>query len=207
MTLKTIQLKKPVKTELTQLIMKQLITLAFTIALYSCGTAQTVIDLSQKSFEGDTENGTYYHKDVNNYMQPYIGTWQYINGTTEFRITLTKVEMHHVTFPDYNIDYYKDGLRIQYQKYENGTLTYNSIVRQNPTGIIKEFGKLRMSFTDYQRNNEVFPADLTLIATGLNEQNSLKFVLDRVERRNTYHDEHPSESYFSVPNNILMTRM
>ncbi|SEA75548.1 DUF6705 family protein [Psychroflexus halocasei] len=178
----------------------------FIFLVFSFSNAQTIIDLSQESFDGDTENGAYYHKDINDYMQPYIGTWQYIDDNTEFRITLTKVEMYHVTFPEYNIDYYKDGLRIQYQKYENGILTYNSIVRQNPTGIIKEYGKLRMSFTDYERNNESFPLDLTLIPNGNNEYN-LKFILDSFERRNTYHDEHPNEPYFSVPNNIEMTKM
>ncbi|NRR93337.1 hypothetical protein HSX10_17320 [Winogradskyella undariae] len=187
--------------------MKQLITLAFTIVLYSYGSAQTVIDLSQESFDGDTENGTYYHKDINNYMQPYVGTWQYIDGNTEFRIILTKVEMFHVILPEANIDYYKDGLTIQYQKYENNILTYNSIIDSHPSGIIQEFGILDMTFTDYQRNDSLFELELTLIATGINERNSLKFELNSAESKNTYHDEHPNEPYFSVPNNIVMTRM
>lgn len=186
--------------------MKNILTLSFilfSITLFS----QTVVDMAGERQNEHYENGDYYIKDINNYIQPYIGTWQYVNGNTEFRITLTKVEMYHITYPDYNIDYYKDGLRIQYQKYENSVLIYNSIIDNLPTGSIKEFRNLRMSFTDYQRNNEVFPVDLTLISTGINQNNSLKFVLDSFERRNTYHDEHPNEPYFSVPNNIVMTRM
>ncbi len=187
--------------------MKQLLfTLSFiffTTTIFS----QTVVDMAGERESKHRKNGAYYIKDINNYMQPYLGTWQFIDGNNEFRITLTKVEMFHVVFTDYNIDYYIDGLRIQYQKYENGVLMYNSITRQNPTGIIKEFGKLNMSFTDYERNNEVFNVDLILLSVGGIGQYNLKFKLDRFESRNTYHDEHPNEPYFSVPDNIVMTRM
>jgi hypothetical protein len=150
------------------------------------------------------KNGTYYIKDLNDYMLPYLGTWRYINGNKEFRITLIKVTKHHDT--DFGDNFYIDGLRIQYQKLENGNVVYNSIVRQNPTGIIKEFGKLKMSFTDYERNNESFPLDLILIPNN-NGQYNLKFKLDHFERRNIYHDLHPNEPFFSVPNNVIMNKM
>jgi hypothetical protein len=164
-----------------------------------------IIDMAGTPVVNETKNGTYYIKDINNYMLPYIGTWKYTYGNKEFRITITKVEMHHVYIPDRNIDYYTDGLRIKYQKYENGILIYDSPLRMNPTGVIKEFGKLGMSFTDYQRNDESFPLKLTLIPFG--NQYQLKFWLNKFERRNTYYQQHPNEPYFSVPNDIIMTKM
>jgi len=169
--------------------------------------AQTVVNMAGERQNKHYENGQYYIKDINNYMQPYLGTWQYINVNTEFRITLTKVEMYHDVDTDYNIDYYIDGLLISYQKLENGIITFQSFPDTYPTGIIKEFGNLDMSFTDYDRNAEIFPLKLTLIPTGTLNEYNLKFKLDKFERRNTYHDEHTNEPYFSVPNDIIMTKM
>jgi len=169
-----------------------------------CG--QTVIDMANDPIENETKNGTYYTKDVNNYMQPFVGTWQYIDSNTKFRITLTKVEMYHVVIPEANIDYYTDDITIQYKKYEDGILVFDSPVFYGAS-VIQGFRVFDMSFTDYERDNESFDLELTLISTGLNEQNELKFSLDKFETRNTYYETHPNEPYFSVPNNIVMTRM
>ena len=188
-------------------IMKNILFTIPFILFTSTLLSQTIVDMAGERLSTYRKNGAYYIKDINNYMQPYLGTWTYTDGNNEFRITLTKVAMHHDTDTDYNIDYYIDGLRIQYKKYENGVVVYNSILRMNPTGIIKEFGKLNMSFTDYERNNESFPLDLILISTGTVNQYNLRFKLDKFERRNTYHSEHPNEPYFSVPNDIIMTKL
>ncbi len=186
--------------------MKYLITLLTIFMLQSCVTAQTIIDLGAESFSGDTKNGQYYHKDINGYFNDFTGIWKYEYDTNkEFRIILTKVEMYHDN--EDGDDYYFDGILITYKKYENGTIVFQSPMDTYPSGIIKEFGKLNMSFTDYERNDEIFPVDLTLISTGGNNQYNLKFKLDRFERRNTYYNEHPDEPYFSVPDNIIMTKM
>lgn len=186
--------------------MKNIFYILITIFISSCSTAQIVIDMASNPVNGEMENGQYYIKDINNYMLPYLGTWRHIDGNKEFRITLTKVSQFHVLIPEANSNYYIDGLRIQYQKFENGVLIYNSVVKPNPTGIIKEFGKLNMSFKDYQRNGEIFPVDLILIPNG-NGQYNLKFKLDKFERTNSYYKQHPNEPYFSVPNDIIMTKM
>lgn len=184
----------------------------FALLITSCSlSAQTIINMADNSRPIDyTRNGTYYIKDINNYMLPFLGTWSYINGNKEFRITLTKVTKFNVLFPDYNTNYFCDGLLIHYQKYENGNIVYNSPIDDFPGGIIKEFGNLRISFTDYQRNEETFPLTLTLIPLniiGQTPQYNLKFELDKFERRNTYHDQHPNEPYFSVPDGIIMTKV
>lgn len=182
------------------------LTLSF-ILLTSILFSQTVIDMAGEPLQDEMENGNYYVKDVNNYMGPYIGTWHYINGNTEFRITLTKVTKYHEIDVEYNDNYYIDGLLIRYQKFENGNQIFQSPIEVYPTGIIKEPGKLNMSFTDYQRNDEIFPLDLILISTGIINHFNLEFSLDRFERRNAYYENHPNEPYFSVPNNIIMIKM
>ncbi|NBL63848.1 hypothetical protein GV828_01395 [Flavobacterium sp. NST-5] len=186
--------------------MKNIFYTLLLVFIYSCSNAQIVIDMAGDPVNGETKNGQYYIKDINNFMLPYLGTWRYVNENKEFRITLTKVSQFHVFIADANINYYKDGLIIQYQEFENGQLIFSSPTETYATGIIKEFGKLNMSFTDYQRNEEIFPVDLILIPNG-NGQYNLKFRLDKFERRNTYYQQHPNEPYFSVPNDIIMTKM
>jgi hypothetical protein len=190
--------------------MKNLLLIVTITLFYSCSSAQTIIDMAGERQNKHYDNGQYYIKDINNYMTTYLGTWSYVEGNKEFRITLTKITKYHEIFPEYNIDYYIDGLQIQYQKLENGIVIYNSILREHPTGIIKEFGKLNMSFTDYERNNESFPVDLILIpynTMGSSQQYKLRFKLDKFEQRNTYFEQHPNEPYFSVPNDIIMTKV
>lgn len=186
--------------------MKKILIILVLFVISSNMYAQIEIDMAGESIKDDTKNGTYYMKDVNDYLLPYTGTWKYIDGNKEFRITLTKVIKYHVLIQDYNIDYYKDGLIIQYEKYENGILIYNSLQSTHPAAAIKEFGNLRMSFKDYGRNGCMFPVDLMLIPIGNNQYN-LKFKIDRFEARNTYFQQHPNEPYFSVPNDIIMTKL
>ncbi len=192
--------------------MKNIIyTLIFALFYSIFSSAQTVVDMSNShNINWERKNGQFYLKDVNNYILPYLGSWKYVDGNKEFRITLTKVTKHHITIPDYQINYYCDGLLIQYQKFENGILVYNSPTLSFPTGIIKEFGKLNMSFKDYERNGEIFPVDLLLTpinSIGSVRQYKLRFRLDKFEQRNTYFQQHPSEPYFSVPNDIDMVKL
>ncbi|NBL63853.1 hypothetical protein GV828_01420 [Flavobacterium sp. NST-5] len=188
--------------------MKSLPILLIIVFSYYNITAQTIVNMAETRQTKHLENGTYYIKDVNNYMLPYLGTWKYIDGNKEFRITLTKVAKLHKINNDYSINYYIDALQVKYQKFENGQIVYDAPIISYPSGIIKEFGKLNMSFKDYERNGEIFPVDLLLIP--LNNmgtpQYKLKFKLDKFEQRNTYYEQHPNEPYFSVPNNIIMTK-
>jgi len=200
--------------------MKKIILTLAIIITYSCSSAQTVVDMATShEVNWSRKNGQYYLKDVNNYMQPYIGTWQYINGNEEFIITLTKIEMHHENQD--NDDYYIDGINISYQKYENGILIYQSPPNIDyPSGIIKEFGKLRLTFTDYERvfkneplnasRNAGHEAHLDLIDNG-NGSYNLKFKLfTEQEHPNlgiTYEPVTNGDPYHSTPTDIVMTKM
>lgn len=77
----------------------------------------------------DVVNNAYY-KDVNNYLNPFEGTWFYTNGNTTLKIVLQKMTMAA------NPVYYEDLLIGEYQYIENGmekinTLSEISIVYDN----------------------------------------------------------------------------
>jgi len=186
--------------------MKYIILITIALLFVNNQYGQTIIDMSSEDIpSGFQKNGEYYLKDINGYMDYYEGTWQFIDGSSEFRIMIEKVEMEHIIVEDV-IDYFSDGILINYQKYENGILVFESPENENVGGIIESFGNLSIGFTDYERNNAFFGLDLTLIPIGSNEYD-LKFELDAHERSNTYHDEHPNEPFFSIPNDIIMTKM
>ena len=79
-------------------------------------SAQTIIDIAGERENKHYKNGDYYMKDVQNFFQPYIGTWKYIDGNNEFRVTLSKITMYHEIDNESNTDYYRDSLIMSYQK-------------------------------------------------------------------------------------------
>jgi len=195
--------------------MKNIIATMLVLALSSCSSSLTVVDMADERKAEYRLNGKYYIKDKKNFMNSFIGTWQHINDSTEFRITLYKKEKYHYTAP-FNVNYYKDGMVIQYQKYENGELVYTSPLGTNPNGVAEEFGKLYMSFIDYEKRN-TYLLDLILIKES-NKSDKLQFYLTNFSLRNdpkprrleywlSFGEINPSESFFSVPNNIIMTKM
>lgn len=67
--------------------MKNLIKLAFTLFFVSCN-AQT-INLENKGSYRYYPQGAYF-KDINNYLDPFTGTYLYTNGNTSLKIVLLK---------------------------------------------------------------------------------------------------------------------
>ena len=68
----------------------------------------------------DTVENTYY-KDVNNFMNPFVGTWLYTNGNSSLKIVLVKEEMQ------YTGKYYTDYITGEYQYIENGVEIANTL--------------------------------------------------------------------------------
>lgn len=181
------------------------------IATLSC-KAQQIVDMSANNNIDDLrQNGTYYIKDVNNYLDAFTGTWKYeYNTNKEFKLTLAKVEMYHVFVDGFNINYYRDGLSFSYQLYENNILTYQSPLKEYAVGTAKDANNAFMTFLDYGRNGSPFNLYLVLeefVDSNGNRENKLHFELSKWEAQNRYYEEHPNEPYFSVPNDILMTKM
>jgi hypothetical protein len=193
-------------------IMKKIITICIACIITLSCKAQQVIDMAaNNNMDSKYENGTYYHKDVNNYLDAFTGTWKYEYDTNkEYRINLTKVEMYHELDQTFNFNYYTDGFSISYQMYENNVLVYQSPTIDFAGGSIKNSQEASLAFRDFGRLGAPFNLDLTLtseIGSNGGQETMLNFNLIKWHAENPYHDEHPDEPYFSIPNDILMTKV
>lgn len=75
--------------------MKTIYILLITILFSSTSIAQSpVVDIENKPSFRETVTNTYY-KDINNFMNPFVGTWIYTNGNTSFKIVLVKETMQY----------------------------------------------------------------------------------------------------------------
>lgn len=99
--------------------MKKIVTITCLIfSIISC-KAQTIIQ-SRDNFYTDTPAGGYY-QDANNLLNPYIGTWIYVNGNTSITMKLRKITNF------YNGKFYTDLLIGEYQYIENGVEKLNTL--------------------------------------------------------------------------------
>ncbi|MFL9843881.1 DUF6705 family protein [Flavobacterium rhizosphaerae] len=98
------------------------IVLYFLLLSSMAGYAQT----SVVSLYGHkkTTDGIYY-KDLDNDLDYYVGTWEYVSGTTTLTIILEKRIMKH--FQDNYNDYYEDILVGEYRYVENGVEKVNTL--------------------------------------------------------------------------------
>lgn len=88
-----------------------------------------IIDIEELSLFDYIENA--YYKDINNFMDPFVGTWVYTSGTTSFKIVLEKKIMLNAG------KIYTDYVTGEYQYIENGIEKANTLSNTNilNTGI------------------------------------------------------------------------
>jgi hypothetical protein len=189
---------------------KIILTLFLTNIMIAC-KAQQIIDMSANNNINDKYlNGMYYHKDVQNYLDQFTGSWKYeFVSNKEFQITITKIETHHVNNV-LNFNYYTDDLNISYKIIENGSMIYQSPLIEFTGAVIESNKEVYLSFRDFGRLGAPFSLKLTLepaIDSNGRRTEKLRFRLSKFEAENPYHEANPNEPYFSVPNNVLMTRM
>ena len=77
-----------------------------------------IIDLQDR--DGTRLKNAYY-KDVNNVLDPFVGTWLYTNGTTSLKIVLVKKSTALIG------DYYEDLIIGEYRYVLNGVEKFNSL--------------------------------------------------------------------------------
>jgi|JI61114C2RNA_FD_contig_51_742653_length_1598_multi_1_in_0_out_0_2 hypothetical protein len=65
--------------------------------------------------------GDVYYKDVNNLLNPFVGTWVYTNGTTSFKIVLRKITNFNNGFN------FMDLIVGEYEYIENGVTLINTL--------------------------------------------------------------------------------
>lgn len=125
----------------------------FLLVLSNMINAQTIVDItSNNTFPSDyNKTGLYYEKDIHNYLDNFVGTWEYINGNDKFQIILTKITKYHYVNNDLNLNIYEDGISVSYRKYVNNNLIYNSPTPSKPALKTYNGDKLEGFFIDYGR--------------------------------------------------------
>lgn len=98
--------------------MKYIFKLTIILLALSCKAQSPVVPID--TYRQDTTLGAYF-KDLNNELNPFVGTWKYTNGNTFFTITIAKEEMI------YNGKYYEDLLVGEYRYVENGVEKVNTL--------------------------------------------------------------------------------
>ena len=96
---------------------KYIIILILGIQFLNCKAQSPIVPIQTR---GEHGAGTYY-KDVNNYLDPFVGTWKYTNGSTSLKFVIQKIIMAH-TGNEYN-----DLLIGQYEYIENGVIKTSTL--------------------------------------------------------------------------------
>lgn len=106
--------------------MKKLNLFIALIALLSCKAQSPIISIGD--YSQDIVAGCYL-KDVNNQLDPFVGTWSYQNGNTSFTISFRKIVQY------YNGTWYEDKLIGDYQYIEEGQELVNYLPNFNDPNI------------------------------------------------------------------------
>ena len=105
--------------------MKNIILSITTLLCFTLNAQYTSIenlDISDSSNSPDFPVYGVYYKDLNNILNPFVGTWKYTNGNNVFEIVLQKKLMS-----SQNGYFYKDMLIGSYRYVENGIEKVNVI--------------------------------------------------------------------------------
>jgi len=175
--------------------------------------------------------GSYYYKDVHNYLDNYVGTWEYVNGNEKFQILMTKILKYHIFHSDIKLNFYEDRISIKYKKFVNNTLMFESPSNSDITFISDDGLKLKGSMTDYGRvtvdanywptpllpsgvfkhGGEYFHPRCTIEKIPQSSPAKIKFNLS-LRQSSGFGNEYNNPAYagqptFSIPNNVVMTKV
>lgn len=135
-------------------IIYKILLFNFSLTTFTMLNSQTIIVRGQNNgalSENFLSSGQYYYKDVNNFLNDFIGTWEYIKGSEKFQITLVKSTKYHIIYNDVGLNFFEDRINIKYKKFQNGNLIYESPFFDEPSFISENGQKLEGSFVDYGR--------------------------------------------------------
>lgn len=167
------------------------------------------------------ETGEYYIKDMNNYLNNFVGTWEYINGNEKFQLVLIKVVKYHYISSLANSNYYEDGMKYQYKRYINNVLVFASPIKNYPSFRTKDGVLLEGGIKDYERitknvymplTNELMyagggPVDANCEITKVSS-NQIKFHLYLRQHFPNYNMEaYAGQPVFSLPNDVTLTKV
>lgn len=194
---------------------------------YSCNVcSQTIITRGGNNGNlpvNFLSSGQYYYKDVDNYLNNFIGTWQFINGNEKFEIILTKILNFHNNQPDLSYDFYEDGIVLQYRKYVNNILVFETSLPTKPTFQTSDGILLKGYMVDYGRITKTIyhPHDSSLVIREGGEYIhpncriekvagnplQIKFHLDLTGTINYDRETYQGQPIYSIPNDVVMTKV
>ena len=172
--------------------------------------------------------GQYYIKDINNYLDNFTGTWEYVNGNEKFQIVLTKVIKYHVIEPLLDLNFYEDGIVLRYKKFVNNSLIFESPNYEMPDFISRDGLLLKGGIYDYGRITKTiympFPRNSTEVympggqpiyphcwierlMTLRTEPKKIKFSLSLTGTINYDRATYAGQPTFSIPNDIVMVKV
>ncbi|MBN9285192.1 MULTISPECIES: DUF6705 family protein [unclassified Flavobacterium] len=96
-------------------------SIAGMITFYGCAQSPVIDRFGSESL-GMVENA--YYKDVNGFLNQYVGTWIYSNGNKMFKVVFAKKPMMYVSSFK---NYYEDYLAGEFQYIENGVEKVNTL--------------------------------------------------------------------------------
>jgi len=210
--------------------MKKTLLIIFLVSIVKFTKAQTIFDMAGSNNnlpENYLSNGQYYIKDVNTYLDNFIGTWEYANGNEKFQITLTKIIKYHTIWNDIKLNFYEDGIAIKYKKYINNNLIFESPTVEKPyfdakdpkilDGYIIDYGRIAKTVFAPKINRVLFPGgnpmsvrcNINIIPVTANEPKKIKFHLFYRQDGMTGYDyeTYAGQPIFSVPSDIIMTKV
>ena len=210
------------------------IILVLSLFLFSnLSNSQIIIKRGEKGINGVLpddfqSSGNYYYKDINNYLDNFTGTWQYVNGNEKFQIVLTKVIKYHVVIPLIDLNYYEDRIVLRYKKFVNNNLVFESPIYETPDIISTDGLLLKGNVTDYGRITKTiympFPRNSTEVflqggqpiypicrierlMTLRTEPKKIKFSLSLTNTPNYDRETYAGQPTFSIPNDIEMVKV
>lgn len=161
-------------------------------------------------------NGAYV-KDIDNLINPFVGTWRYINGNNELTILLIKKEMYNANGLN---NYFEDTIMGGYSYVENGITIVNTLdfitecdLEINPicdnyapilANIFPPFNELSIIMFDKIKNKHCY-AKFELIQN--TAPNPLQANFEMWDREGFMINGTQDLSGFTLTNNIILTKV
>lgn len=182
------------------------IILFSTFSLLSCKAQQVV---NRTTFNQGNNEGKYF-KDLDNNFAPFIGTWEWQNGSQIFRITLWKVEMDEYKNGN-KPSFYMDVIKGHFEMVETGQLPETIIYTSNKkvgNGDIYYLPAISASSGDgISCGSSLLDNSITSNYYGV----ACDFSLDTIPNTNpvqaTFNVKSRDGESFNIPTNITLTKV
>ncbi len=182
-----------------------IVSLSFTFCKAQVPSSAPIISIGNMN-ESNTSlanTGTYY-KDVENKYDQWVGTWQYQNGNTTFKIVIQKILGKFIPKGKYNspINCYMDILVGGYYYEENGIIKTNQLIYSDllfpPLFCYVSKGinsNLLISYREIEKapNLHGWFVDFALLPGSTTQAT---WTFDSSRKRN-----------YSVPDNVILTKL